>query len=238
MSPHPSSRNTAQPFGLQREPERRRAMTPKGIETYRARMLQLCPAFTEAHLTQFVQSCFASPQVVMAYSSVLHLPVVVDVAGKPIVAEALPRSRFEAQQTVCVIPFQAALEASRSAQSMKILDDESDSVRRLTALATLLRPCGLFVINDLAIGQGVEPGETLAQAQWRHQRQALGHAVAVLNERSPDAGRLLSFTLGLSFKGGVPAQRATKMVTAIMLSSLRLRHLWSSTALSRNRAPQ
>jgi hypothetical protein len=100
-----------------------------GLRTscYRARMLQLCPQFTESHLTQFVQDCFASPETVMAYGCPLHLPVVVSVAGRPIVAEALPDSHFQGRQTVSIIPFQSALQAAHQARDMKIIEEEPES---------------------------------------------------------------------------------------------------------------
>lgn len=238
MNVNPSPRNNqAAVQGHQRDSGRRYQMSPMGIQAYRARMLQLCPQFTESHLTQFVQSCFASPETIMAYGCPLHLPVVVSVAGRPTVAEALPDSHFQAQQTVSIIPFQSALQAAHRARDMKIIADESDFFKRLTCLSALLSPCGLFLLNHPTLGPGGLLDETVEQAARRYRKKALGHAVAVLNERAPEAGKFLSFTLGLPYKGGVEGQRATKMATAIALSTLRLRNLWGTAALSLSRAP-
>jgi hypothetical protein len=173
----------------------------------------------------------------MAYGSPLHLPVVVSVAGWPIVAEALPDSHFQAGQTVSIIPFQSALQAAHQAQGMKIIEDESDFIKRLTCLAALLSPCGLFLLNHPTLGPGGLLDETVAQAARSYQKKALGHTVAVLNERAPEAGKFLSFTLGFPYTGGVQGQRATKMATAIALSTLRLRNLWGTAALSLPRPP-
>ena len=122
MNGNPLPRNTPPAVQAhQRNSGRRRyQLSPMEIQAYRARMLQLCPKFTESYLTQFVQSCFAPPETVMAYGCPLDLPVVVDVAGRPFVAEALPASHFQAGQMVSIIPFQSALQAARQARNMKI----------------------------------------------------------------------------------------------------------------------
>lgn len=239
MSINPLPRNTPQPAvqGPQRDFDRRYQMSPKGIQAYRARMLQLCPQFKEAHLTQFVHDCFANPEVIMAYGCPLHLPVVVNVSGRPLVAEALPDSHFQARQTVSIIPFRSALQAAHRARDMKIIEDESDLIKSLTALAALLSPCGLFLLNLPSLGPGGLLDDTVAQAARRRQKRALGHVVAVLNERAPEAGKFLSFTLGFPFKGGVDGQRGTKMAAAITLSTLRLRNLWETAALPLIRPP-
>ena len=238
MNGNPLPRNTSSAVQAhQRNSGRRYQLSPMGINAYRARMLQLCPQFTESHLTQFVQDCFAPPETVMAYGCPLHLPVVVDVAGRPVVAEALPDSHFQAGQTVSIIPFQSALQAAHQARDMQIIADESDFMKRLTCLAALLSPCGLFLLNHPTLGPGGLLDETVAQAARSYQKKALGHAVAVLNERAPEAGKFLSFTLGFPYTGGVQGQRATKMATAIALSTLRLRNLWGTAALSLPRAP-
>ena len=212
-------------------------MSAKGIQAYRSRMLQLCPQFQEAHVTQFVHSIFAKPEVVMAYGLPLHLPLVVAVAGRPVVQEALPESKFEGRQMVSVIPFRSALQSAHQAQRMKILANESDLLKRLTALAALLSPCGLFMINHPTAGPGGLLDETVAQVAHQYQRKTLAHALAVLSERAPEAGKLLSFTLGFPYQGGVPGQPATKMATAVTLATLRVRHLWGTAALSLPRAP-
>ena len=239
MNVNPLPRNTPQAavHAHQRNSGSRYQLSPTGIQAYRARMLQLCPQFTESHLTQFVQDCFAPPETVMAYGCPLHLPVVVAVAGRPVAAEALPDSHFQARQTVAIIPFQAALQAANQARDMLIIEDESDFIKRLTCLSALLSPCGLFLLNHPTLGPGGLLDETVEQAARRYRKKALGHSVAVLNERAPEAGKFLSFTLGLPYKGGVEGQRGTKMATAIALSSLRLRNLWGTAALSLPRAP-
>ena len=239
MSINPSPRpvpRTSVP-GPHHSCERRHQMSARGIQNYRARMLQLCPRFQEVPLTQFVDSIFAKPEVVMAYGLPLHLPVVVAVANQPVVQEALPESQFEGRQSVSIIPFRSALQAAHLAQGMKILDNESDLLKRLTALAALLSPCGLFLINHPTAGPGGLLDETVAQAALQYQRKALGHALAVLSDRAPDAGKLLSFALGFPFQGGVPGQQASKMATAVTLATLRVRHLWGTAALTLPRAP-
>jgi len=138
---------------------------------------------------------------------------------------------------VSIIPFQSALQAAHQAQNMKIIEEESDFIKRLTCLAALLSPCGLFLLNHPTLGPGGLLDETVDQAARGYRKKALGHAVAVLNERAPEAGKFLSFALGFSYKGGVEGQRATKMATAIALSTLRLRNLWGTAALSLPRAP-
>ena len=239
MSINPSPRQVPQmPVpGHHHHSERGHQLSAKGIQAYRSRMLQLCPRFQEAHVTQFVNSIFAKPEVVAAYGLPLHLPLVVAVAGRPVVQEALPESQFEGRQSVSLIPFRSALQAAHLAQRMKILDNESDLIKRLAALAALLSPCGLFMINHLAAGPGGLLDETVAQVARQYQRKALGYALAVLNDRAPDAGKLLSFTLGFPYQGGVPGQSATKMVTAVTLATLRVRHLWGTAAQSLPRAP-
>jgi hypothetical protein len=239
MNFNPFPRNTPRMArqSHQRNSGRRYELSPVGIQAYRARMLQLCPQFTESHLMQFVEDCFASPETVMAYGCPLHLRVVVDVAGRPIAAEALPASHFQSRQTVAIIPFQTALQAAHQARDMKIIEDESDFIKRLTCLATLLSPCGLFLLNHPTLGPGGLLDETVAQAARSYQKKALGRAVAVLNERAPEAGKFLSFTLGFPFKGGVDGQRGAKMAAAITLSSLRLSNLWGTASLSLPRAP-
>ena len=173
----------------------------------------------------------------MAYGRPLHLPLVVSVAGRPVVQEALPESQFEGRQVVSIIPFRSALQAAHQSQRMKILDNESDLIKRLTGLAALLSPCGLFMINHLAAVPGGLPDKTVAQVARQYQCDALGCALAVLNERAPDAGKLLSFTLGFPYQGGVSGHSAAKMVTAVTLSTLQMRHLWSTAALSLSRSP-
>ena len=239
MSLNPSPGRVPQmPVPGHRHPSvRGHQMSAKGIQAYRNRMLQLCPRFQEAPVTQFVQSIFAKPEVVMAYGFPLHLPVVVAVANQPVVQEALPESQFEGRQMVSVIPFRAALQAAHQARRMKILDTESDLLKRLAALAALLSPCGLFMINHPVVGPGGLLDESVAQAARQYQRKALGHALAVLSERAADSGKLLSFTLGFPYQGGVPSQPATKMATAVTLATLRVNHLWGTAALSLPRAP-
>jgi hypothetical protein len=237
MSINPSQRRVPQTPGHHHPSERNHLMSASGIQSYRTRMLQRCPKFEEVNLTQFVQSIFAKPEVVAAYGFPLHLPVVVAVANQPVVQEALPESQFEGRQVVTVIPFRSALQAAHLAQNMKILDNESDLLKRLTALAALLSPCGLFMINHPTAGPGGLMDETVAQAAHQYQRKALGHALAVLSDRAPDVGKLLSFTLGFPFQGGVPSQQASKVATAVILATLRVRHLWGTAGLSLPRAP-
>ena len=238
MSSNPPQRRVPQtPVPGHHRSERNHLMSASGIQSYRTRMLQRCPKFQEVHVTQFVHSIFAKGEVVAAYGFPLHLPVVVAVANQPVVQEALPESQFEGRQVVSVIPFRSALQAAHLAQGMKILDGESDLLKRLTALAALLSPCGLFLINHPTAGPGGLLDETVAQAARQYQRKALGHALAVLSDRAPDAGKLLSFALGFPFQGGVPGQQASKMATAVTLATLRVRHLWGTAALTLPRAP-
>jgi hypothetical protein len=89
------------------------------------------------------------------------------------------------------------------ARRMKILGSEADFLKRLTALASLISPFGLFMINHPTAGPGGLLDESVAQAARQFQRKALRHTLPVLSERAPYAGKLLSFTLGFPYPGGV-----------------------------------
>lgn len=234
MDINPSPRNVQRTDGPGGQPdfERRHQMSDKRIHAYRARMLELCPQFGEAHLTKFVQSCFASTHAIMAYGCLLYLPAQVTAAGKALAGQTLLKGGSHGRYTASIMPFQAALNAAHWARRMEILEDETEYFKRQTALATLLSACGLFLMQHPNLGQGRQASETAAQAAHRCQDKLIGQAVAVLNEQAPDAGKLLSFTLGIPYKGGVDGSRATKMATAVMLSTLTLRNLWLTNAPS------
>lgn len=190
-------------------------LLPSDVDFLRQRLHGQRPQFGDPAVEQFVQQVFASDELVEAY----FFPKVLGSGSSG------PGTH---QQPQVLIPFEVASRAARRAEQMALVQPFE---RRLTYLATLLYPCGLFHCAHPALQQATGLTD-LDRARVRGVSHfLLEHALRKLRCHHLELAETLSAVLGFGDDGHCNAEQVGRIATAVYLPNLRVTELWNPAAI-------
>lgn len=189
-----------------------------------------CPAFEHRPLAFLASFVFSPDIVIYAYFHPLHLPLPACAPGIELV-NARMRDKL-----VRIIPFAQVYRAACKARDMGILADESQAVRQLAFLATMLTPLALLVNAHPHYGCDSTDAEQRAHYLKTWRSTLLLKPINDVYRSDSVEMHLLARLLGLSAHGAYDEELLTRLQTAVSLATVTVKALWNPVTLYRMKA--